>query len=200
MYSFKICDANKESLLNVKRVLRCFQLSAGLRINFSKSTLIGVGVEENLVHSWGNDLGCSVGTIPFRYLGLPVGANPAFKAVWDPVIVRLRECLVKWKSRFISRAGRIVLIKSVFNSLPLYFLNLFQVPGCVVEEIDRIRRSFFWAKDPIERKLCTIDWNTITKSKQNGGLGVGNIRTRNEALLCKWLWRCGNEKRRTRES
>ncbi|GKB51461.1 transposon TX1 uncharacterized [Tanacetum coccineum] len=75
------CDAKKESLWNVKRVLRCFQLSAGLRINFSKSTLIGVGVEENLVHSCGNDLGCLVGSIPFRYLGLLVGANPAFKAI-----------------------------------------------------------------------------------------------------------------------
>ncbi|PWA61119.1 reverse transcriptase [Artemisia annua] len=37
-------------------------------------------------------------------------------------------------------------------------------------------------------------WNTITKSKQNGGLGVGNLQTRNEALLCKWLWRYENEK------
>ncbi|GJR18776.1 putative ribonuclease H-like domain-containing protein [Tanacetum coccineum] len=45
-----------------------------------------------------------------------------------------------------------------------------EVSACVLEEIDKIRRSFFWEKDPSERKICTIDWNTITKSKQNEGL------------------------------
>nr|GEU59054.1 reverse transcriptase [Tanacetum cinerariifolium] len=35
---------------------------------------------------------------------------------------------------------------------------------------------------------------TITKSKPNGGFGVGNLCIRNEALLCKWVWRYENEK------
>ncbi|PWA45296.1 hypothetical protein CTI12_AA518920 [Artemisia annua] len=150
---------DKQSIWNMKRVLRCFQLSAWLKINFVKSTLIGVGIEDSVVHSRVDDLGCSVGTIPFRYLGLPVGANPAFKIVWDPIIVRNRECLAKWKSR---------------------------VPSCVLEEIDKIRRSFFWAKHRNKRKLCTMDWNTITKSRRNGGLGVENLRTRNKKEA---LWR-----------
>nr|GEZ85358.1 reverse transcriptase [Tanacetum cinerariifolium] len=33
--------------------------------------------------------------------------------------------------------------------LPLYFISLFQVPVCVMEEIEKIRRSFFWGKDPV---------------------------------------------------
>ncbi|PWA93869.1 ribonuclease H protein [Artemisia annua] len=148
-------------------------LSAWLKINILKSTLIGIGINEDLINSWGSDVGCSVGNIPFRYLGLPVGANPVFKAVWDPVIHRLRECLAKWKSRFISRAGRIFLLKSVFNSLLLYYLSMFQVPEGVANEIEKIRRTFFWGKDPSERKLCVVDWNSIIKSKRNGVLESG---------------------------
>ncbi|GJT80372.1 hypothetical protein Tco_1054714 [Tanacetum coccineum] len=56
---------------------------------------------------------------------------------------------------------------------------------CVMEEIEKIRRSFFWGKSPGERNLCIIDWGTITRSKPNVGLGVGNLRVRNEALICK---------------
>ncbi|PWA68757.1 hypothetical protein CTI12_AA301610 [Artemisia annua] len=119
--------------------------------------LYGVGIDERLVRGWGDNLGCSVGSIPFRYLGLPVGANPKFKSVWDPVIESLRNRLAKWKTKFISRAGRVVLLKSVLNSLPLYFMSLFKVPVCVLEEIEKIRRSFFWGKDPCQRKLCIMD-------------------------------------------
>ncbi|GJR79308.1 transposon TX1 uncharacterized 149 kDa protein [Tanacetum coccineum] len=151
------CGASKENLLNVKRVLRCFQLSAGLKINFSKSMVYGVGIDDSLVCVRGDNLGCSVGLIPFRYLGLPVGANHIFKLVWDPVIESFRDRLSKWKTKFISRAGRVVLLKLILNSLPLYFMSLFQVPVCVMEEIEKIRRSFFWEKDPGKRKLCIMD-------------------------------------------
>nr|GFB37596.1 hypothetical protein [Tanacetum cinerariifolium] len=51
-----LCEAGRENLLNVKRVLRCFQLSAGLKINFLKSMLYGVGIDERLACVWGDDL------------------------------------------------------------------------------------------------------------------------------------------------
>nr|GEV35316.1 reverse transcriptase [Tanacetum cinerariifolium] len=90
--------------------------------------------------------------------------------------------------------GHVVLLKSVLNSLPLYFMSLFQVPVGVMEEIEKIRRSFFWGKALGERNLCIMDWGTITKSKPNEGLDVGNLRVTNKALLCKWVWRYENKK------
>ena len=32
-----------------------------------------------------------------------------------------------------------------------------------------------------------------TRSKKKGGLGIGNLRSKNKALLFKWLWRFPNE-------
>lgn len=32
-----------------------------------------------------------------------------------------------------------------------------------------------------------MKWEVVIKSKEDGGLGVGNLRKRNEALLAKWL-------------
>lgn len=36
-------------------------------------------------------------------------------------------------------------------------------------------------------------WNTICKSKEDGGLGIRPLRHVNNALLGKWLWRLGKE-------
>ena len=39
------CESALEQLLNVKRVLCCFQVMSGLKINFQKSKLFGIGIE-----------------------------------------------------------------------------------------------------------------------------------------------------------
>ena len=41
-----------ESVRNCKRILQCFQLTSGLRINFKKSQLYARGVDQNEIRSW----------------------------------------------------------------------------------------------------------------------------------------------------
>ena len=38
-----------------------------------------------------------------------------------------------------------------------------------------------------------VSWKVISRSKMKGGLGIGNLRCKNKALLLKWLWRFPNE-------
>lgn len=39
-----------------------------------------------------------------------------------------------------------------------------------------------------------MKWNEVVKPKGAGGLGLGDLRLKNLALLEKWLWRFGKEK------
>ncbi|KAL4346329.1 hypothetical protein GQ457_17G001480 [Hibiscus cannabinus] len=55
-------------LLNVKRVLRCFEVSSGLSINFSKSCIVGVGVDVEMTKNLAQCCGCKIGSLPFNYL------------------------------------------------------------------------------------------------------------------------------------
>ncbi|KAI3501185.1 hypothetical protein L1887_29047 [Cichorium endivia] len=77
---------NRESIKNLSAVLKCFYISSGLKVNFLKSRLFGIGVSSLELQSMAHSLGCAVGSFPFIYLGVPVGANMGLKKHWQPII------------------------------------------------------------------------------------------------------------------
>jgi hypothetical protein len=58
-----------DNLWTMKAVLRGFEMASGLKINFSKSCLIGVNVSNDFMEMACNFLNCSEGSLPFKYLG-----------------------------------------------------------------------------------------------------------------------------------
>ncbi|XP_039045435.1 uncharacterized protein LOC120185213 [Hibiscus syriacus] len=79
-------DASKMQILNVKRVLRVFEVMTGLQLNLNKSRLFGINTSENEVKEWVRAIGYSVGSLPSDYLGLPLGANRNSSSLWDSII------------------------------------------------------------------------------------------------------------------
>jgi len=71
-----------DNLWTLKALLQGFESASGLKINFAKSYLIGVNVQADFMDMACSFLHCSQGSIPFRYLGLPVGANHRKSVTW----------------------------------------------------------------------------------------------------------------------
>ena len=88
-------------------------------------------------------LKCKRGVLPFKYLGVPVGANMRKASSWEPIISKFQSKLSSWKAKMLSFGGRLVLIKSVMSNLPVYFFSLYRAPSKVIKYIDRIRMNFF---------------------------------------------------------
>lgn len=122
-------DWNAKNVTNLLSMLSCFQKASGLKVNLLKSKLIWVGVDGNKVEEWAGMVGCGVESLPFTYLGLPVGCNMNRCASWKPVIEKFNNRLRIWKARMTSFGGRLTLIKSVLGSLPLYFFFSLSCPG-----------------------------------------------------------------------
>ncbi|XP_076956833.1 uncharacterized protein LOC143632138 [Bidens hawaiensis] len=61
--------------LVLRRILRCFYLVSGLKINLNKSWVYGVKVGEHKKLELATVLKCQLGEFPFKYLGLQVGGN-----------------------------------------------------------------------------------------------------------------------------
>ena len=65
-------DNNLEHARNLKTVLSWFEQVSGMRINYEKSELIPINLDEDELHPFFDCLGCSQGKFPIKYLGIPL--------------------------------------------------------------------------------------------------------------------------------
>ncbi|KAK2417418.1 hypothetical protein QL285_039719 [Trifolium repens] len=128
----------------LRGVLLLFELMSGLKVNFHKSMLVGVNISESWLREAASALRCKVGKVPFLYLGLHIGGDPRRLGVWQPVLARIRNRLSGWKSRFLSFGGRLVLLKAVLTSMPVYVLSFFKAPAGIISSIESLLIKFFW--------------------------------------------------------
>ena len=139
-------------------------------------------------------LGCKQGSLPMKYLGLPLGAKFKDKSIWNPILEKMERKLAGGKKLYLSKGGRVTLIKSTLSNLPTYFLSLFPILASVASRIARLQRDFLWGGLGDEPKFHLVNWSTVCTPLSLGGLGIRNLRTFNLALLGKWLWRFGQER------
>ncbi|GAU27711.1 hypothetical protein TSUD_126570 [Trifolium subterraneum] len=187
-----IGEGDWNNLWTIKTVMRSFELVSGLKINFFKSKLYGINLDDRYLEAASAFLSCSIDQISFCFLGLPVGANPRRLSTWRPIIDTMRKRLLGWSGRHLSIGGRVTLINSVLSSLPLYYFSFFKVPSSVLKVLVSIQRNFLWGGG-LEGKICWVKWDTICLPKDRGGLGIKNLDLFNLSLLSKWKWRCLTE-------
>jgi hypothetical protein len=127
------------------------------------------------------------------YLGLPLGVSFKASLVWNPILEKIERRLAGWKKLYLSKGGRLTLLKSTLASVPTYYLSLFTIPKHVVARIERLQRNFLWGGlgDNFHHHL--VGWETVCSPLAQGGLGVRKVEVINRALLGKWLWRFGKE-------
>jgi hypothetical protein len=187
------CGAERDQLVHLKCVLLCFEVVSGLRINLGKSEIATIGTVPDQ-HELASVLGGRITALPMKYLGLPLGARFKSKEIWNPILEKMEKCLAGWKRLYLSKGGRITLIKSTLSSLPTYFLSLFPIPSSIAHRIEKIQRDFLWGGLGDEVKYHLVNWHQICRPIQEGGLGVKQMVALNNALLGKWHWRFANEK------
>ena len=186
------CGADSEQAWHLRGVFIWFQAISGLKINLSKSELVPVGTVQN-VPELERILGCHVASLPLTYLGLPLGASFKSKSIWAGVVEKMEKRLAGWKRMYLSKGGRVTLIKSALSSLPTYCLSLFPIPMGIASRIEKLQRDFLWDGFEDKSKFHLVNWKKACLPLQSGGLGIRNMAIFNKALLGKWLWRYSME-------
>ncbi|GKV31782.1 hypothetical protein SLEP1_g40447 [Rubroshorea leprosula] len=182
-------EATEDNIWVIKCIMRTFELASGLKINFRKSELMGVGVDKSWSGKMAYRLYCKEGELLVKYLGIPIGGSQRRVAMWQPLVESVKRKLATWKGRQLSMGGRITLINSVLSSLPVFLMSVFVIPKGIIYAIDKIRKSFLWGGKGEDRKINWVSWERVCKKKEEGGLGVRDLRKFNLALMGKWWGR-----------
>ena len=106
----------------ISQILALFATATGMEINDGKSTLTthNMDVEESR-HA--------IHTFPFlreslddglKYLGFLLKPNNYLKKDWVWLIEKLEKRLHSWSHRWLSRVGRLILVKVVLEAIPVY--------------------------------------------------------------------------------
>nr|GEW74494.1 RNA-directed DNA polymerase, eukaryota [Tanacetum cinerariifolium] len=135
-----------------------------MRINMSKSKIMGVHVEVEKVKQAASKLGCRILNAPFVYLGTKVGGTMSRVNEWNDVVDKMKYRLSKWKMKTLSIGGRLTLLKSVLGSIPIFHMSVFRVSLNVLNSLESIPQA-------------------------KGGLGVSSLYALNRGLMLKWVWR-----------
>lgn len=87
-------------------------------------------------------------------------------------------------------ASRLVLIKAVLHSMPLYLFLVLAAPKWVLKRIRNLQRNFLWGSTGKNRKWALVKWEKFCTPKKQGGLGLRDPQHNNILMGARiwWQW------------
>ncbi|KAI9119453.1 hypothetical protein K1719_009329 [Acacia pycnantha] len=176
-------------MLEVRKVMQSFCEVSGHRTNLAKSRMLcSKRVHFNSALELSQVLGIGITADLGKYLGVPFIHKRVSQATYYLIVQKARRKLSTWKSKFLTMAGRSVLIKSVLSSLPSHCMQSTLLPICTIREIEKISRNFLWSQEEDVKMMHLIAWEKTTQAKKQGGLGFKNLHRQNKAFIMKLCW------------
>jgi hypothetical protein len=184
-----IMRADRDQVITVKEILEKYAQSSGLKINFHKSSMIPINLSSTNAVYIANLLGCNVASMPFTYLGLPLGTTKPTVQDLMPLVDKI-ERRVSATFMLMSYSGKVSLINSLLTSIATFTMCSIQLHPRILEHIEKIRRHCLWTKknEEGEEKCQSLTaWDMVYKPKDSGGLGILNLKLQNQGVLLKYL-------------
>lgn len=182
------CKGNIDSILCIQKALIEFEKLSGLSPSPGKSNIFFSGVSFANKQLILEKLGFKEGSLPVRYLGVPLISTKLKYADCKVLIDKIISRTKSWTNKYLSYAGRIQLIKSVLFSMQTYWSSIFLLPKKVVKEVETILRSFFWTGSDLRHTGAKVSWDHLCSPRKEGGLGFKSTLIWNKVAMTKHIW------------
>lgn len=108
---------------NLIRLFGCYEHASGLKVNISKSQLVGLGINNFEIELLARSIQYFISNLSFVYLGLLVDATISRISQWSSLISKYQVKLSKWKTSTLSFDIRSTLCKLVLGSLGTFLFS-----------------------------------------------------------------------------
>jgi hypothetical protein len=109
----------------------------------------------------------------------------------QPLIDKIAAKLPSWFGKTnLARPGRITLAKSVLMAMATYHATAIPLLKWAHDKINKIARNFIWAGDDVDHTSgghALVNWKTVCRPKDLGGLGMSNLERSDAPFGCDGL-------------
>lgn len=140
-------NGSPNEIKEYKSIFDLFLKASGMQINSRKSQICAADLVRRERDRLTNLFTFPLQPLdtPFKYLGFWLKPVAYKKEDWNWLIAKIESRINHWSFRWLSRAGRLTLLKSVLLAIPVYWAALTWVPKGVMEKIRKICSRFLWA-------------------------------------------------------
>jgi hypothetical protein len=119
------------------RGINLVKVSTGMQINLQKFTLSLMHLRAPYMRYLSTIFPVLATDIleGLKYLGFYLKPNDYWKLDWKWLIKKLEKRLQVWSNKWLSRAGRLTLVKSVLEAIPVYWMSIAWIPKGILEKL-----------------------------------------------------------------
>ena len=131
-----------------------------------------------------------------KNLGLPLTLGQNNPSLWLEIVNKIKAKIVLWGGHWLTKAGKVILINSIFSSIPIYQSSLILAPKAIMDHISKLIKEFLRSGGKgNQNRMHLVKWETVKKPVLEGGLQIKDLGMTNLAMGGKLLWQLFSNKK-----
>ncbi|XP_059064795.1 uncharacterized protein LOC131066016 [Cryptomeria japonica] len=155
---FSTSRASMHEASAMKKVLNRFSWATGQEINWLKLEIFFFCTECWSQRAIARLFGIKIGQLPGKFLGMPLFSGASKSDIWKGLLDGCKAKMEVWKSKWLSLAGRLLMLKLVVSAMSIFPMACFKLPGSIIKNMQQKMRVF-------------VEWKSGTG--QNSAYGLG---------------------------
>ena len=134
---------------------------------------------------WHTKLGLRWDISSINILGVNVSfdASKYHQLNYEDMVKKITATIGAWKNRGLTLMGKVLIINSLIAALFTYKMSVLpKLSEMYIKRIEKLFNEFLW-----DGKHPKIALSTLQLNKSDGGLGLVNLRLKDEALKFAWV-------------
>lgn len=183
-------DGSIQDSLTFSKILSLFLSATGMQENHAKYTitLALTSIQESQLAQKHFPYCIIPLDRGFKYLGFWIKPLSQKIADWVCLVTKLEKRLSIWSHRYLSRAGKLLLIKSVLGATLVFRMALAWIPRNILARLQQLCCKYLWNGHQDKNIFARVNWNKIDLPKKWGGWGLKDLPLFAQALAAKMGW------------